>query len=50
MPRSRGDLDDEAWFTGMAAVYEATYLDGGNPRARSAETRRGRRGVARSPT
>src|SRR5215218_1422583 len=33
--RRRGALDDEAWFTGMAAVYESAYLEGRDPRAQS---------------
>ena len=32
---SRGTIDDEDWFRGMAGIFEAAYLDGGNPRAQS---------------
>jgi SAM-dependent methyltransferase len=33
--RARGEIDDAAWFAGMAGIYEAAYLGAGNPRAQS---------------
>jgi SAM-dependent methyltransferase len=50
--RTRGDIDDERWFSEMASVYDAAYLVGDNPRAQSGfggdETRwyRARRPIA----
>jgi SAM-dependent methyltransferase len=32
---SRGTIDDEEWFRGMAALFEGAYLEGDNPRAQS---------------
>lgn len=32
---SRRLIDDERWFSGMAAIFEAAYLEGDNPRAQS---------------
>jgi SAM-dependent methyltransferase len=32
---SRGEIDDEQWFDGMAAIFGAAYLEGDNPRAQS---------------
>jgi SAM-dependent methyltransferase len=32
---SRGVIDDERWFRGMAGLFEAAYLEGDNPRAQS---------------
>jgi SAM-dependent methyltransferase len=31
----RGEIDDNAWFAGMAEVFETAYLEGENPRAQS---------------
>jgi SAM-dependent methyltransferase len=31
----RGEIDDEAWFAGMAEIFDAAYLEGDNPRAQS---------------
>lgn len=33
--RSRGEIDDDRWFAAMAAIFEAGYLAGDNPRAQS---------------
>jgi hypothetical protein len=33
--RSRGEIDDDRWFASMAAIFEAAYLAGDNPRAQS---------------
>lgn len=32
---SRRMIDDEQWFRGMAAIFEAAYLEGDSPRAQS---------------
>jgi hypothetical protein len=32
---SRGDVDDEQWFRGMAEIFGTAYLEGDNPRAQS---------------
>ena len=32
---SRGEIDDEQWFQGMSAIFDAAYLEGDNPRAQS---------------
>jgi SAM-dependent methyltransferase len=31
----RGQIGDEEWFAGMAAVFDGAYLEGANPRAQS---------------
>ncbi|MGB2875705.1 MAG: class I SAM-dependent methyltransferase [Gaiellaceae bacterium] len=31
----RREIDDAQWFAGMASIFEAAYLRGGNPRAQS---------------
>jgi SAM-dependent methyltransferase len=33
--RARGAIDDDRWFTAMAAIFEEDYLAGDNPRAQS---------------
>jgi SAM-dependent methyltransferase len=33
--RGRGEIDDAQWFAEMAAIFEAAYLAGDNPRAQS---------------
>jgi hypothetical protein len=33
--RSRGEIDDDRWFVSMAAIFEAAYLAGDDPRAQS---------------
>src|SRR5438093_2823937 len=33
--REGGDIGDEAWFAGMAEIFETAYLEGDNPRAQS---------------
>jgi SAM-dependent methyltransferase len=33
--RRRGEIDDDEWFAGMAAIFEDAYLAGENPRAQS---------------
>jgi hypothetical protein len=33
--RSRCEIDDDRWFASMAAIFEAAYLAGDNPRAQS---------------
>ena len=33
--RSRGEIDDNRWFTSMTAIFEAAYLFGDDPRAQS---------------
>ena len=33
--RDAGEIDDRCWFDGMAAIFEAAYLEGRNPRAQS---------------
>jgi SAM-dependent methyltransferase len=33
--RSRGAIGDEQWFAGMAAIFDAAYPEGDNPRAQS---------------
>jgi SAM-dependent methyltransferase len=33
--RARGAIDDEVWFAEMTEIFEAAYLAGDNPRARS---------------
>ena len=33
--RARGDIDDDTWFSGMAAIFDAAYPAGENPRAQS---------------
>jgi SAM-dependent methyltransferase len=33
--RSQHEIDDEQWFGGMAAIFEAAYLLGDNPRKQS---------------
>jgi SAM-dependent methyltransferase len=51
---SRGAIDDEDWFRGMAGIFEAAYLDGDNPRAQSgfggdeARWEAGRRPIAKA--
>jgi SAM-dependent methyltransferase len=48
----RGEIDDDAWFAGMAAIFDAAYLEGDNPRAQSgfggdeARWEAGRRAIA----
>ncbi len=32
---SRGEISDDQWFSSMAAIFEAAYPAGGNPRAES---------------
>ena len=31
----RGEIDDDAWFAGMAAIFDAAYLEGDTARAQS---------------
>ena len=31
----RGEIDDDAWFAGMAAIFDAAYLEGDTPRSQS---------------
>src|SRR5439155_247963 len=33
--RERGEIGDDAWFAGMAEIFETAYLEGKNPRAQS---------------
>ena len=33
--RDRGEIGDDAWFAGMAEIFETAYLEGKNPRAQS---------------
>lgn len=33
--RARGEIDDEPWFKEMAAIFDAAYLAGDNPRSQS---------------
>ena len=33
--RSRSDLTDDQWFSGMAAIFSEAYLAGNNPRSQS---------------
>ena len=33
--RARGEIDDDQWFAGMAALFDAAYPAGDNPRAQS---------------
>lgn len=50
--REQGEIDDDAWFEGMAAIFDAAYLEGDNPRAQSgfggdeARWEAGRRAIA----
>lgn len=32
---ARGEIDDDCWFDGMAAIFDTAYLEGENPRAQS---------------
>jgi hypothetical protein len=33
--RKLDKINDDAWFAGMAAIFETAYLEGANPRAQS---------------
>jgi SAM-dependent methyltransferase len=33
--REGGEIGDDAWFAGMAEIFETAYLEGDNPRAQS---------------
>jgi hypothetical protein len=33
--RTRGDITDDEWFVGMAAIFESAYLETTNPRGQS---------------
>ncbi len=33
--RARGEIDDDRWFAGMAAIFDTAYPAGDNPRAQS---------------
>jgi SAM-dependent methyltransferase len=33
--RNTGEIDDDAWFAGMASIFDAAYTEGANERAQS---------------